>query len=262
MAKQADRHALYERAVQDTESEFDFVDRTYKKLRGRRALSLREDFCGTAKMCCEWVKQRKTNTAIGVDLDKEVLDWGTANNVAKLKPKDQERISLRQADVLQVKTKPVDVILAMNFSYQLFKERATLRKYFRRVKNALTEDGVFFLDAFGGYDAYRDIKEKTKHKGFTYVWDQAHYNPITGEMVCHIHFKFPDGSELKPAFTYEWRLYTLPEIREILSEAGFRTVTIYWEGTDKKTNEGNGIYKPATIGTADPGWVCYITAEK
>jgi hypothetical protein len=81
-------------------------------------------------------------------------------------------------------------------------------------------------------------------------------------MVCHIHFKFPDGSELRPAFTYEWWLWTLPEIQELLYEAGFTNVTVYWEGTDKKTNEGNGVYKPETIGTADAGWVCYITAEK
>jgi cyclopropane fatty-acyl-phospholipid synthase-like methyltransferase len=137
-----------------------------------------------------------------VDLDKEVLDWGTIYNVAN--PKAQECITLRQADVLEAKTKPVDVILAMNFNYQFFKERATLRKYFRQVKNALNKDGVFFLDAFGGYEAFCEIDEKTKHKDFTYIRDQEHYNPITGDMVCHIHFKFPDGSELRPAFTYEW----------------------------------------------------------
>ena len=41
-------------------------------------------------------------------------------------------------------------------------------------------------------------------------------NPITHATTCHIHFKFPDGSKLKKAFTYEWRLWTAPEIRELL----------------------------------------------
>ena len=81
-------------------------------------------------------------------------------------------------------------------------------------------------------------------------------------MRCHIHFAFPDGSRLKKAFTYDWRLWTLPEIRELLDEAGFSRITVYWEGIDKKTGEGNGKYKPATVGEADPGWIVFITAEK
>ena len=48
MAARADRHQLYERSVQNVEAEIDFVDETYRSLRGRRARLLREDFCGTA----------------------------------------------------------------------------------------------------------------------------------------------------------------------------------------------------------------------
>ena len=54
----------------------------------------------------------------------------------------------------------------------------------------------------------------------------------------------------------------MPEIREILEEAGFSKVLVYWEGTDKKTGEGNNIYKPTLTGDADPGWVCYLSAAK
>ena len=64
------------------------------------------------------------------------------------------------------------------------------------------------------------------------------------------------------AFRYDWRLWTLPEITELLSEAGFEKVDVYWEGTDEESNEGNGIYKVAEIGDADPGWVCYVVARK
>ena len=38
-------------------------------------------------------------------------------------------------------------------------------------------DGVFFLDAFGGPDASDLTKEKTKLDGFTYVWEQAEFEP-------------------------------------------------------------------------------------
>lgn len=262
MSSTADRHLLYEQSVQNVEQEYDFVDSTYRKIKGYKAHSLREDFCGTAKMSCEWVKNRKKNTAIGVDLDPEVLAWGKQNNFSKLSSDARKRITLIKDDVLLVKTSPVQAILAMNFSYQLFKTRDLLRNYFKQVHKSLANDGIFFMDAFGGYDAYREIREKTKLKNFTYIWEQESYNPISGEMTCHIHFHFPDKSRMRKAFTYEWRLWTLPELQEILQEADFSNVTVHWEGTDEETGEGNCIYSPSTQGDADPGWVCFITAEK
>jgi hypothetical protein len=80
-------------------------------------------------------------------------------------------------------------------------------------------------------------------------------------MECNIHFEFPDGSRFDKAFSYQWRLWTLPEIREILYESGFTQVDIYWEGTDEDTGEGNGLYTPSEIGDADAGWICYIVAQ-
>lgn len=261
MAETADRHALYEKSVQNTALEYKFVNKTFRRIRGRKPTSLREDFCGTARMCREWVSRRAVNTAVGVDLDAEVLEWGRMHNIKPLDASQQLRIGLIEDNVLTAETAPVDVIMAMNFSFQLFKERAALDRYFKRVRECLVDDGIFFLDAYGGYESFREQKEKTDNGKFTYVWDQAKYNPISGDMTCHIHFHFPDGSKLKKAFSYDWRLWTLPEIRELLDEAGFSKVTVYWEGTDKH-GEGDGKFKPAAVGEADAAWVCYITAEK
>ena len=84
MAERADKHICYEESVQCVESEIDFVDATFTKLRKRQAKTLREDFCGTTNTSCEWIKRRKTNTAICVDLDEEVLEWGKKNKISKL----------------------------------------------------------------------------------------------------------------------------------------------------------------------------------
>lgn len=261
LAERADRHTLYEQAVQCVEAEVDFIDDTFKALRGRSAEVLREDFCGTANTACEWVRRRRRNKAIGVDLDESVLAWGRAHNVAGL-GRAANRITLVADDVLKVETLPPDVIIAMNFSYFTFKKRQQMRRYFKRVLQALNSDGLFILDAFGGYDSFRVTKDKTKNDGFTYIWDQAYYNPITGDMRCHIHFKFPDGSRIKNAFTYDWRLWTLPEIQEILAEAGFDRITVYWQGTDEETGEGDGEFEPASVGEADAAWIVYIVAQK
>jgi len=265
IAATADRHHLYELSVQCAEAEIDFVDKTFRRLRKRKAHLLREDFCGTANVCCEWVKRGDKRFAIGVDLDSEVLEWGRNNNLARLKRKQRERITLLQENVLEAKTEQPDIISAMNFSYWLLQDRGMLKQYFSNVLAALKDDGIFFLDAYGGYDSHKEIVEERAiydgGAGFTYIWEQSKFNPITHNLVCHIHFAFPDGSRLQNAFNYDWRLWTLPEVRDLLVESGFRNVTVYWQGWDKR-GEPDGKFKPAIEAEADAGWICYLTAEK
>lgn len=261
MADKVDIYQLYEKSVQCVESEIDFVDAVFTKLRNRKATLLREDFCGTANTSCEWVQRRATNSAFSVDLDSTVLDWSENNKLSQLSQQQRDRIQLINADVMAVKTRPIDMVLAMNFSYWLLEERATMIKYFRGVHASLIKDGIFFLDAFGGYEAFQEMEEETDNGNFIYVWDQHSYNPVDGHCVCHIHFKFKDGSKIRRAFSYEWRLWTLPELTEMLTEAGFKA-TVYWEGFDEETDDGDGIFEPTTKGSADAGWIAYIVAEK
>ena len=259
-ASQADRHYLYQESVQDVEAEIDFVEATWQDLRDRPAELLREDFCGTAATACEWVQRDPQHYAIGIDLDAETLEWGRLNNLEQLDDDQYARIELLQANVLDAQPELADIILAMNFSYFLLLDRSRLLEYFFSVRAGLVDDGIFFLDAYGGYDAPKELEEERECDGFTYIWEQESFNPIDSLMDCHIHFEFPDKSRMDKAFSYHWRLWTLPEIRELLFEAGFSKVTVYWEGTDLESNEGNGIYAPAEVGDADPGWVCYIVA--
>jgi hypothetical protein len=261
MAEQADIHELYEAAVQSVEPEIEFLQQTFRALKGRDAKSFREDFCGTASACCEWVKSSDERYAIGVDIDADVLDWGRKHRLSRLSEVQRARVKLLEDDVLTVQTEPVDLIGAFNFSYYFFKDRATLRRYFERCRAALVDDGLFFLDAFGGPDAIEVQKEKTKFDNFTYIWDQAEFHPVTSHILCHIHFKFPDGSKIKKAFTYDWRMWTLPEIRELLEEAGFSKVRVYWEGEDED-GEGNGEFAETETGDSDLAWIAYIVAEK
>lgn len=260
-AGRADRYDLYQKSVQDVVWEMQFVEQVFRERRGRTPLRLREDFCGTALAACEWVRRDRRHKAIGVDLDATVLAWGRQHNLTKLTPSAVKRLTLLEADVLTVDTPPVDLLLAFNFSYWVFKQRATLREYFRRVRRSLAADGVFMLDAYGGYDAFRQMRERQDFGRYVYIWEQAEYEPISGTATCHIHFAFPDGSRLKRAFSYHWRLWTLPELRELLLEAGFANVIVYLEGTDKKTGEGNAVFAPAERGKADAAWIAYLVAE-
>jgi len=261
-ADRADRHVLYEASVQDPESELEFVAETFEELTGRKLGNIREDFCGTAYTACHWVAAGREHRAVGVDLDGETLAWGRDHHVARLGRGARARVQLVQGDVLDVGTEAVDAVLAMNFSYYLFTTRERLRRYFEAARAALKSDGILFLDAFGGYEAHQELEERTEYDDYTYVWDQSAFNPIDQHMTCRIHFEFPDGSELRDAFVYEWRLWTLPEVRELLLEAGFSSATVYWEGTDEETGEGDGIYSPSEQGDADAGWIAYVVARR
>lgn len=271
-AANADRHQCYELSVQSVEPEIDFVDKTFRKLRARRAVRLREDFCGTGNSSAEWVRRHKDAHAFGLDIDKPTLEWGLARHGASLTPDQRDRYHLLCRNVLTPgDAVDMDCVLAMNFSYYLFRRRTELQAYLAAVRTSLKPDGILFMDFYGGSDAHTECDDRKKvgsgKSRFTYVWDQAKYNPITGEFRCNIHFEFPDGTKLERAFEYDWRLWGLAELTDLLHEVGFRQVSVYWEGDElgddgRPTGEGNGVYKPTTKGTPDPAYICYVVAER
>lgn len=262
MKKKAfDKYATYQRAVQSPEADCKFISDAYRDSRGKRPHDLREDFCGTFLLCCEWVRRSRENRAFGIDLDMEPLKYGRDHNLSALRAQQAERVHIHQGSVLTTRVKPVDVIVAMNFSYYLFKSRLKLKHYFKRVFQGLRRDGVFIVDCFGGGDCQEANQEKTKHGSFTYYWDQASFDPISNEALFHIHFKLKGESRREKVFTYDWRMWTIPEIREAMMEAGFRRTHIYWEGTTR-SGEGDGVFKRAEKGEECEGWVAYVVGEK
>ncbi len=261
-AKTADLHELYELSVQDASNEVDIIKQIWCEQRTGTCQSIREDFCGTAAVAMEWVKDHMDHTAVGVDWEQSVLDWAQERIPDRLSEAQQSRLQLIQGDVRNTKTDAVDCLLAHNFSYYIFKERKQLIEYFKTTLHSLKENGVLILDAYGGSDSFVEMEEDRDLDGFTYTWDQSSYNPITGDVVNYIHFSFPDGTRIQKAFTYEWRLWTIPEIKEMLIEAGYQKVVVYWEGTDEETEEGNGEWEATEQGEACEGWISYIVGVR
>lgn len=262
-ADTADRYALYLASVQAPDVDVKFFNRVYRNNFSSRATVLREDFCGTAAVCCEWVKRKKDRVAYGVDLDPEPLAWGTEHNLAELSKEARSRVHLVEGDVRTAEVPAADIVAAQNFSYCIFETRDELRSYFARIHSQMAKKGVFILDLFGGYESLEDDREEiNEYDGFDYVWNQAKYDPITAHGTYKIHFHFDDGSELRDAFVYEWRLWTIPEVREVLVEAGFDRADVYWEGTDAKSGEGDGVFSRTDHGDSDPAWNAYIVGVK
>lgn len=256
-----DKYWYYNKSVQSADVDVQFFLETYKELRNKEPQIFREDFCGTFKLSCEWVKLKKDHLSIGVDLDLEPIQYGKENYLTKLKENEAARIELLNENVLSDKLPKADIIAACNFSYFIFKERNTLKDYFTKNLKALRKDGLFILDIFGGAQCYEPNVERTDHDGFAYYWDQDNFDPVTNEARFDIHFKIKGKKKIKKVFHYDWRMYSIPEIKDILHDAGFEKVHIYWEGTTKD-GEGDGDFKRVTHGEDCDSWVAYIVAEK
>ena len=256
-----DKYKYYEASVQNTGADVDFINETYKKIRGKGPKLLREDFCGTGKLMCDWVEQSPEHMAFGLDLDPEPVEYGKKNHLSKLTQDQQKRVSFHLQDVLKSKEFSADVTVAFNFSYFIFKEREVLKKYFKNVKKSLKKNGIFILDLFGGPESMTILEEETEHDEFSYFWDCDKFNPITNECLFGIHFK-PKGEKKKRfAFTYDWRMWGMSELVDLLKEVGFENVRTYWE-EDGDDDEGNGVFYETKDAENCDSWVTYIVAHQ
>lgn len=259
------KYEYYLRSVQSPESDVSFIQEVYKARNRKLPKLLREDFCGTFALCKEWVANNSKNHAIGVDLDPEPLEYGKNVILPQLALSAQKRIKIVQGDVMTVRLEPADVICALNFSYFCFKERASLVKYFKRSRLGLADNGIMVVDCFGGARCHQTSEEETEYEdeGFSYFWDQDTFNPITHDAQFYIHFKRKHEAKREKVFSYDWRLWTIPELRDIFADAGFSKTSVYWEGTDEQDGEsGNGIFTHSEVGDECEAWIAYIVAEK
>jgi len=268
-AKTADRYELYQRAVNSPDADVDFIEKAYEHYNpGRKPIHFREDFCGTAAMCAEWLSRDAERTAEGIDLDPEPVEWGKQRNFNGVED-GLARMTFRLADV----TVPVnrgaderapDITAAQNFSYWFFQTRKELLDYFARVRQDLGEGGIFVMDLYGGPEATVEQEEiRELGGGIEYVWDQRKYTPGTGIYETAIHFRFRDGSEMENAFEYVWRYWTLNEIRDVLYDVGFQDVTTWFEGTDPDDeDEGDGNFELDAEGENCAAWLGYLVAQK
>jgi hypothetical protein len=267
LAQRADKHALYQVSVQSPGVDIEFFSEQFERYRGRKPMRLREDFCGTANMATEWCKSDPERTALGVDLDGPTLAWGRAHNLEPAGPDVARRVKLAQADVRETRFAKVDLVLAMNFSYCVFKTRDELGGYFAAAHKSLVRDGMLALEVYGGYESMSTLtEERDVRGGATYIWEQEKFSPIDHNTVCHISWRFKDKSTLHRAFTYDWRLWTLPELRELMLAAGFRDVKFYFEKVDGDEDDefltGTGEYVEHTEIENQEAWLAYVIALK
>jgi hypothetical protein len=267
-----DKHTLYSLAAQNPARDAALLlailrDRTpHRSARGRRLRgpTLGEDFSGTAALSRAWCDLARSHAAIAVDHDPDVL--------ARARP--HPRVRLVHADVLAVKAR-VDLIAVQNFSICELKTRPALLAYLRHARARLTRAGLLVCDIYAGADAFatgtiRDVVDAPglpRGTSLAYSWEQRTADPLTGRVVNAMHFALRARgtrvAHLPDAFVYDWRLWSVPELRDAMAEAGFASTFVYPRTPDALDSRG----KPHVLPVDDPAdlgdsFNVYIVAQR
>lgn len=238
-----DLHKCYQEAVQNPRKEIINLQQIYHDVKSPQApllRLLREDFCGTAILCGEWVRRHVDNRAIGVDLDGAVLEYGS-NQFKDASIKD--RVELIHGDVLTVQNgniESADLLAALNYGVCYFHTYSLLLKYFTKCFEAIKPGGVMVCDGFGGTrSTFTPWEFRRRCSHFDYIFEQSPINILTNRTTCSINFKFRDeqghGKKLR-AFVYDFRAWSVAEISEAMREAGFEDVSV-WVGESQMMSD-------------------------
>jgi len=211
--------------------EMRFLDAVYRVANGgARPAVLREDFCGAFANSCAWVMLGPERRAVAVDLDLGQIAYGCVHHRSKLRPPQQVRVQVVQMNVFDPGLPKADVIAALGFPHFGLKTRVELLTYFRTCLETLEPDGLLALDCFGGTEALEAHEEPPVAAGATYVVEQEGFDPLTHEAVFRIHRRRRGDIKRRTVWTYDWRIWTVPELKEALLDAGFERAQIYWGG--------------------------------
>jgi hypothetical protein len=279
---------LYRRAVQHPMAEAAFLHRAYLNYaKGDPPLLLREDFAGTCAVASAWIMMDDEHQAMAVEAHGPTTRWAQRTSDRELGDRADD-LHIVEADVLDVDGPKVDITCALNFSTFMYHDRASLKQYFKAARRGLRRDGLLVIDAYGGPGAMRvgtqtravppppDVpRELTSNApsgaptvkasgqpGFTYHWEQRSFDPSSHRTECRIHFEMDDGKRVNSAFIYRWRLWTLPELIEVMLEAGFKRSTAWCDRYDSEVGTSDGIYRPIRQMPAREDWVAYVVGVK
>lgn len=253
-----DRFDLYERAAQSPEMQARFLRALHDGAEGE-PVTLGEDFCGTGAVARAWLTLAPAHRAVCVDTDDEPL--GRLRAIAGAEP----RLTVMQDDVMETSA-PVGVIAVLNFSIGELHERDDLVEYLRAARDRLVDEagapGLVVLDIYGGADAFVTGESEVELRdGVRYVWEQRWADPLTGMVENAMHFVPSAGPELRDAFVYHWRLWSVPELRDALAEAGFVRSAVYDRFGDAVDETGRLYPWPVTSpDELDDNFVVYIAA--
>jgi hypothetical protein len=236
------RFDLFELAAQDPPREARFLEAVH----GGRPRRLADDFSGPGGIARAWVALSHDHEAVCVDIDGQPLEHARERAERDLRDAAR-RVSYHWGGVVEAPGR-VDVIAALNFAAGELHTRPELMTYLRHALARLEAGGVLVLDTYGGSDAWQpgvqEVRLDTPDGAVVYEWEQIEADPLTARVRNAMHFRLPDGRRLDDAFEYDWRLWSVAELRDALREAGFRRTEVYTTLGDAIADDGRLLVHP------------------
>ena len=223
---------------------------------------LGEDFAGAAGVSRAWVRLDAGFEAVATDRDAAPLRVAV-RLLTERAPEATPRLTVRERDVLEVGDR-ADVIAGLNFAACELHERKRLVTYFRHVLYRLNAGGVAVFDTYGGADAMAPgvSRQQIDVDGgvLVYLWEQVSADAATGRVRNAIHYEAPlgdgdhhaVGARLDEAFVYDWRLWSVPELRDAMRDAGFRSTEVHASYGGALDGDGGVLLHPPAS-TDEPG---------
>jgi len=260
--------SLYRRAVQHPPAEAAFLHRAYRHYHDQELpLLLREDFAGTCAVASAWVQMDEEHQAMAVESHGPTTRWAQRTADRELAERASD-LHIVEADVLDIDGPKVDITCALNFSTFIYHDRQSLKRYFQSARRGLRRNGLLIIDVYGGPGAMktgtqnRDVPPAGELPGFGYFWEQRSFDPVTHRTECRIHFELADDRRVQSAFIYRWRLWALPELTELMLEAGFKTSEVWCDQYDQASRSSDGVYRPTPKMRSRKDWVAYVVGRK
>lgn len=208
------------------------------------------------------------------DLIKEVTLRDRGDHGQDSSPEVQSLALASSSNVTTLKDSalpPRDIVCAFNYSCCCLHKRKELILYFRHAHSALsTKGGIFVMDLYGGTSSEQALKLKRRFPNFTYTWEQDEFDIINRKTRISLHYELHKSKrKIRHAFSYSWRLWSLPEIKDCLEEAGFKSIH-FWirempNVKDMRSTHGFGTtrddkYEEASNFQQQDAWNAYIVA--
>lgn len=254
-----DIHDLYELCVQSPGHLVPLL----RAIHGGRPTVLGEDFAGTGALSRAWCEADAKASAIAVDLDPVVLARAEHPRVRRVVGDVRGPVGVGGAELA------ADIVFVGNFSIGYLHSRAELIVYLRRSAGRLRPGGVVVCDTYGGASAFTPGVVERPHPippgrfpgvpvgaRILYCWEQREADPLTAMVTNVIHFRLeapaPDGTgveivrEWPEAFAYRWRLWSVPELRDAMEEAGLTRTDVYATLPDAVDEDGVAYVDPVT----------------
>lgn len=264
------RWRLYEHCVQNIPMTLRMVEAMHAAGARSTARTLHEDFSGSAAFAHAWCSSGPKRSALAIDMDPEAHADGKAH--ARLK-----RLTADLARLPRTIPSPskADVVYAGNFATCELHAREALVAYLSRARQRLTPGGVFVCDLYAGPGAWRTGDTRVVHPPLpelptyrvAYTWRQREADLVNGLVSNAIDFEIVNARgvavhELVNAFTYHWRLWSIPELRDAMAQAGFGEVDVYPDSPEAVDADGVAYLNPMDFLETKSSTVVYVCARR